>query len=795
MERSLVVSSSEVIREPSSEVVRAGLRVRQNSSIQQMSPDEVPKLVGEQRTYALKKCHDAILKILDRGIPLNSGLDDNIGAEDLADLLWKAVNNMYTSWLTLPLLDGLIKGGQVMNKRVAFQGVQGEPHPILHWLCQYKLLGKQLGYCGGDELVALAIKAGADVNMEASNKTTAIFSAVKYASKHCVEMLLDAGTNIKQKDCYGQTIWKNSVERPDIAILELLIRRCNDIIPISEQRLNVAYPTGRVVYHLPDHMLSLYGNMIKGQDGGTICEIPTSWRVLGDPTIEDLAVALVRVMQAGARFSSTNTRLQKLLKTDDPFSTLPADSLSKTTHIESFCSRAVGCDIDQFEYDIICFLRDVIYGRRLPLTIQREVDKVGQVPPETNETCPICLSEMDCSDAHVTLYCGHRYCVECIKAYGANMKEKLSLQGYNTGDSFVITGGDTKDDKRCPICRRLLCGDLLSEANNAIYRQKHRFGIDRHEASEQISGRRGPHLLTDEQLRFECKALGMKVEGSHSHLLKELQNSISGAKITQSEFTQSNGDTIPVNMNEIKVELSATTGMVGGGESPQVISPPETGPVVIPINVKGVPILASLSPYSFVTAVALSVVKTFGLKTKPITSSQFIDVFGNPHSITAVVDEFTFYIGNVEVCLNNAIVLGNETGFVRGVQLGMDFFESAVWTRCSTKFGGGSTFVVTDGGYTNNLFYEDQPDELRYYSRGGKICQLPFIHITHLARVHCIPIITLSGDLTKTDFGECQWCCRYFPCDGMLPCEHGSKKHYYCDEECKSKGLSVRARI
>ena len=784
--------------EASSEVVRAGLKVRQNTTVRSISPDDKLELVGEQRTYVLTKCKKAILKMLERGIPLNCGLD-GFGAEDLFGLLWKVVNNEYMLWLTLPLLTGLIKGGSEMNIKVAFRGVQGEPSPILFWLCQYKLLGTYLGYNGGYELVALALKAGADVNMEASNKTTPIFFAMKYASAKCVEILLDAGANIEQKDCYGQTIWKNAVERPDIEILELLIRRCNETIPISKQRLSVVNPNGRLEYHLPDHMLSLYGNMIKGSDNGEVYEIPTSWRILGEPSIEDLAVALVRIMQAGGRFSPVNTKLQELLKTNDPFSALNADPLSQTTHIESYCSRAVDCKYDQFEYDVIHFLRDVIYGRRLPTAIQQEIDEADQEPPETNDVCPICLTDMDCSDTHVTLYCGHRYCVECIKSYGENKKENLSLQGYNTGDSFVITGGNTKDDKRCPICRRLLCGDLLSEENNAIYRQRIRFGIDRHEASEQISGKRGPHLLTDEQLRFECKAVGINSEGSRSHLLSELHNSISASKLDNTDFRLPDGTTIPINMSEIKVELSATTGIVGGGDNPLVIIPPETGPVVIPIELKGVSILASLSPHSFVTVVPLSVVRTFGLKTKPITSSQFIDYSGRSISISAVVDELTFNIDSVEVCLNNAIVWEKETdkvgGIQRGIQLGMDFFESAAWTRCSTKFGGGNTFVVTDGGYTNNAFYQTQPDELRYYSRDGKICQLPFIHITHLARSHSIPIITLSGDMSKNDFGECQWCCRYFPSDGMLPCEHGSIKHYYCDEECKSKGLAVRARI
>ena len=782
-----------LVSEPSSESIRQGLKARQLEMCRVISPNEVPKLLGDARTLVLVYCRDATHKVMQRGIPMNSGLDglDSVG---LVNRLWEVANNELMDWLIIPLLNGIIKGGNAMNKKIA---AFGDLQPILHWLCQYKNWCRQKGYCGGDDMVALALQAGADVNMEANNKTTPIFFAVKYASARCVEMLLDAGTNIKQKDIYGQTIWKNAVERPDPKIIELLIKRCNGTIPVSEQRFKVVHSRDNtkicgqdqwLVYHLPDHMLSLYGGMLNSTDG----DVPLSWCILGDPDIEDLAVALVRVMQAGARFSPTNASLLKLLNTKDPLSGLGADPLSKATHVDSYISRLMHCNYDKFQYDIICLLRDVIFGRKLPKTIQPEIDVADQDYPEPNDTCPICLSDMDSSDAQVTLYCGHRYCVECIQAYGKCMKDDVTIQGYRSGDDIVVTGGgNRKDDKRCPICRRLLCGDLLSQANNAIYRQRTRFGIDRHEASELIMGARGPELLTDEQLRFECNAIGRKLEGSRSDLLKDLKNFTGCNKMGKSEWRGDDGLTIPLDMDEMKVELSASASIICGGNNPTHICAPETGPVVVPIEVKGISILAWLSPHSFVTVIPMDVVKTFGLKTKPISSSQFMAFNGNPVSISAVVDEFTFYIGSVEVCLNNAIVLGKETSVVRGVQLGMDFFESALWTRCSTRISGDS-FVITDGGYTNNVFLSDQPDELRYYSRGGRICQLPFIHITNLATSALIPIVTLSGDLTKIDFGECQWCCRYFPCDGMLPCDHGLKKHYYCDEGCKAKGMAVR---
>ena len=80
------------------------------------------------------------------------------------------------------------------------------------------------------------------------------------------------------------------------------------------------------------------------------------------------------------------------------------------------------------------------------------------------------------------------------------------------------------------------------------------------------------------------------------------------------------------------------------------------GPVVLPIGMKGVPILASISPNSFVTVVTQNIVQMFNLKTKPI-HSDFIVADGSPIIVAAVVDELNFNLGSVEICLNNAIVL------------------------------------------------------------------------------------------------------------------------------------------
>ena len=62
---------------------------------------------------------------------------------------------------------------------------------------------------------------------------------------------------------------------------------------------------------------------------------------------------------------------------------------------------------------------------------------------------------------------------------------------------------------------------------------------------------------------------------------------------------------------------------MGGRDNQTKLFPPQNGPVVIPIVIKGVPVLSHLSPNSFATVVPISVVKNFGLITKPMASNRF----------------------------------------------------------------------------------------------------------------------------------------------------------------------------
>mmetsp|Transcript_29075 Transcript_29075/g.64493 ORF Transcript_29075/g.64493 Transcript_29075/m.64493 type:complete len:849 (-) Transcript_29075:131-2677(-) len=719
----------------------------------------------------------AVPIVLNRGLPSGVGLD-GFCQRKLEARFWEVLNNENALWLTYPFLLGLV-GGELgnINKRVNF--IAPEPHPILHWLVQFNLLRAQLGYCGNEDMVALALRAGASVHEEVSNKCTALFFSMKYSNVRTVELLLDAGAKVDHKDCYGHTVWKNAAERPNSRLIELLLERCNELIPVREfinttrdcNDLSVSF-----AWTLPDTMFAYYSLMLPTNDSEG-CPVPVSWKILGPPTIDDIAVSLIRVLQAGARFSPP---------TNHP-SDMRAQNLALVTHIDSPCVRIRNAIPQQ--YEIIRRLRDVIYGRWIPECIGKEIQEINELKSPVDSTCLICLTEMESDDVPITLYCGHRFCLECIKALG---KASLSSHQKQKGT-----------DKRCPTCRRLICGDLLTEEYKEQYRSGRRlhFGTDRHAATEIMKTfERGPHLLTDEQLRHECLARNINADASRSDMIDALTPKKMQGR--QPFYTNQNGrlqQTASIDMDShMRVELSATTNLVAGTDNATFFAAPEGGPVVIPIKLKGIPIFASLSPQSFVSVVPRSIVETFGLQVRDITSSQFCSFDGGTVTVSSVVDELKFYLGDLEICLNNAVVLRNERGMVGSIQLGMDFFETSAWTRCSTKLGG--CFVITDGGFSMNEFVREErvcPDELRYYSRDGKICRLPFIHIENLAETGKIPIVSIPGpEEAPTRFGECQWCCRYFPCDGMLREEgetpNGERPSYYCDEDCQARGMTIR---
>ena len=114
----------------------------------------------------------------------------------------------------MSVLIGLEKGPPFINKR--FNPFGGEPTPILTWACQWKLLKRnsQNTFVAGDELVDMILKAGAKVNDIVSNKTNAMFFAVKYTNMMAIDSLIRAGSDMQQRDNMGRTCLNNALEHP-----------------------------------------------------------------------------------------------------------------------------------------------------------------------------------------------------------------------------------------------------------------------------------------------------------------------------------------------------------------------------------------------------------------------------------------------------------------------------------------------------------------------------------------------------------------------------------------------------
>ena len=210
-------------------------------------------------------------------------------------------------WLNAPFLEALANNNDraSINQMIKCPYVpDSDPMPILHWLVQFKLLRAEFNYCGGEDMVFLAMAAGADVNAEVpSSKCTPLFHAVKYSSTRTVELLLDAGANAGQRDIYGQSIWKNVVERPDPEMVEIIIKRCSNVIPPADEQIKTDMGDGISFTHgLPDFILYLF-QLGFGGDGPSL---PISWQVLGLPDIDCVATSVIRILQAGAQFSPAN---------------------------------------------------------------------------------------------------------------------------------------------------------------------------------------------------------------------------------------------------------------------------------------------------------------------------------------------------------------------------------------------------------------------------------------------------------------------------------------------------------
>ena len=650
-------------------------------------------------------------------------------------------------WLTKPLVIGLLKGGKFINKRVKpdHPTWTEEPWPILHWLCQVSQLQFSTGYVGGGDMVALAIQAGANVHATIHNKCTATFFAVKYGNLQIVDLLLEAGARLDAKDIYGSTCFKNALEHPQVDIVERLIQRR----PPTDLIESIS-PQGHFKATLPDFMMD---NLLGSND----C---ISWKIKGAPKLDDYATTLLRLLQNGAMFSPNNSSLAVC------FHCLSSKRVTLPPRVSSEAKK------------ILTGLRPILFGEKLPDTLREEVQGImaaSQKARSLDTSCAVCLDAIGSRGDPVTLRCGHTFCHDCILEFG-HSKAPLAAE------------------KRCPMCRRLLCRDLLTETGR---KQRESLSIFRFLGNEDAGNitrpttrrRRGPAELSNDHLDMECQARRIRTASASRD--EKIAKLLSG------------GTGMPPN---VKLELSATCSIQlgdphGEGRDFVLYVAPKGGPVVIPITVNSVPVLAWISTGSPLTCMSKKFVQTHGLQLTNLKSKDFIAANGASVGTVTVVKEFVFNVGGIRVSLNNAIALADTT-MVVGVQLGMDFFESASWTQCCTLVTMGenekdTSLVISDGGADMTLLKacrNNKPllsEELRFYSRTGAMARVPLSHIHNYGDSESLSIISLKD---TTRFQECDWCCRLFPTTAMIACiECGQEGRavFYCDTTCRESALVI----
>lgn len=142
---------------------------------------------------------------------------------------------------------------------------------------------------------------GVDVKAVLENKCNAAFFAVKYGSPKTLDLLIEAGINIQQRDCFGQTVLYNALEYPNPDIL----RRVLDHVPATEMFLSTIRRTEQEIQiSASNRILSLNRAVDTPTDVSQRYEGSFSWIHLGGPpSVQDVAESLILVRQRGASFT------------------------------------------------------------------------------------------------------------------------------------------------------------------------------------------------------------------------------------------------------------------------------------------------------------------------------------------------------------------------------------------------------------------------------------------------------------------------------------------------------------
>ena len=634
-------------------------------------------------------------------------------------------------WLWKPLFDGLMSGGEALDVVVvppsASSGAQ--PMPILTWLCQWKSLQKIFAWKGDNDLVSMALAAGANPNIAMSNGSTPLFFAVKYGSLETVKLLVKYGADVAIKDKRKRSCLWNAIERPDPDIIAYLLNTlpATEAFPYQGQNLKKkCYQTA--VDYLFAAQLSL------SFDKTTSAEYPWSWQVLGEPSEEDVARSMIEFGKRGATFTPGDITLALLgfvLRGDD--SRKQRNRYPKYEEARLRLNR----------------LAQMVIGRWLPESIRSTLDHFVEPVEDTEQgsdsLCRMCNQDMtEPERPNIKLYCGHCFCMACL----------------------VIRSEDDNSDLSCPSCHKILCSDVAGSVSSR-----------RESLAEAYGGYDapyGPTALSTKQLRMECQPRGIQTMLRNDDRLRNMLFNESVQSIANRQRKE-----VPC--------FDLNTNVPINNCSDATLEAPKGGPVAIPIVVKGIPVTAFISTTSYFTLLSPEFVEIFGLRKVGLETDKFTNLFGDVsgQGRFSLVDEFRFDLGGISVCLRNALEAPLPSCF--GVQLGLDFFRSGAWCIIDVKLDAGldqaarlGSSITTDG--FGHLFYinPSRKEELRYYTHDGRSSRIPLMHLQPFKVGSVSNWVSVSNE----SLAECSWCCRVFLPQSMISCLQ-CPRVYYCTEECR----------
>lgn len=631
-------------------------------------------------------------------------------------------------WLWKPVFQGLLEGTQSLDNYITPPG-GSQPMPILTWLCQWKTLQALFYWKGNHDMVSMMLGAGADPNLRLKNGATPIFFAVKYGCIETVKLLVEYGADLTIKDRKGRSCLWNALERPQPEIIRYLLEVGH--LPACERFPYNKSNRRKMCYQTAmDYLFA--AQLSLAFDAKSNPEYPWSWQLLGEPSEESVAEIMIEFGSRGVSFTPGDITLSLLsfvLRGDDP---------NRRQYRYPNYPAAKG----RLER-----LAKLMIGRWLPESWRDRVKNLSTSKIEAQNVCMICMEDMTItSRPRVRLYCGHDFCLGCI----------------------LGRGNGTNVDLTCPVCHKILCLSFTGSASRRSECLSTIYG--------EWNGCHGPNALTSEQLRAECQARDITTRLRNDENLRSLLE----ASMNKTAYHGMEKFDLNTNVH------------ITDGENDISLLRPVGGPVALPIIVCGVPVIAFISVTSSVTLLSSEFVQLFGLRKVGIQSETLKNLLSFPSSngVQSIVEEFQFKIGEINICLRNA--LESPLPSCIGVQLGLDFLQSGAWCVIDAKIEDNLKQVegikpnVSIDGF-GHVWHKNsaRKEELRYYSNDGEIFRTGLLHLQPFKKASLSNWINVVfGD----DVKECNWCSRVFP-DGLIACKDCEAKEgknvYYCTDKCK----------